>query len=175
MELSRVGGHVRAVDGGWRDHHLVRHRLDRPTRRVGTARRGHRGDLRGVRQVGAFPRRRDRRADLPAFPTGDIIKGSVTLDPDGFPILYTGSRDNKLRAISLDRDRPTELWAMDADVVNGIWNNDWDGNPVVVDDILYEGGENSWFFAIRLNRGYDGEGLVTVDPEILVAVRYTDE
>ncbi|HLU52662.1 MAG TPA: PQQ-binding-like beta-propeller repeat protein [Acidimicrobiia bacterium] len=112
----------------------------------------------------------------PAFPTGDIIKGSVTLDPDGFPILYTGSRDNKLRAISLDRDRPTELWAMDADVVNGIWNNDWDGNPVVVDDILYEGGENSWFFAIRLNRGYDGEGLVTVDPEILVAVPgYTDE
>jgi hypothetical protein len=24
------------------------------------------------------------------FPTGDIIKGSVTIDPDGFPLLYTG-------------------------------------------------------------------------------------
>lgn len=112
----------------------------------------------------------------PTFLTGDIIKGSVTLDPDGFPILYTGSRDNKLRAIALDRDRPTELWALDANVVNGIWNNDWDGNPVIVDDILYEGGENSWFFAIRLNRGYDGDGLVTVDPEILVSIpAYTDE
>ncbi len=106
----------------------------------------------------------------PSFPTGDIIKGSVTLDPDGYPILYTGSRDNKLRAIALDRDRPTELWSMDANVVNGIWNNDWDGNPVVVDDILYEGGENSWFFAVALNRGYDSDGLVTVDPQLLVAI-----
>lgn len=112
----------------------------------------------------------------PSFPTGDIIKGSVTLDPDGFPLLYTGSRDNKLRAIALDRDRPTELWSLDANVVNGIWNNDWDANPVVVDDVLYEGGENSWFFAVRLNRSYDDAGLVTVDPELLVTVPgYTDE
>ena len=110
------------------------------------------------------------RPTRPAFPTGDIIKGSVTLDPDGFPILYTGSRDNKLRAIALDRDEPTELWSIDANIVNGIWNNDWDGNPVIVDDILYEGGENSWFFAFALNRGYDDAGLVTVDPELLVAV-----
>lgn len=112
----------------------------------------------------------------PSFVTGDIIKGSVTLDPDGFPLLYTGSRDNKLRAIALDRDRPTELWALDANVVNGIWNDDWDGNPVVVDDILYEGGENSWFFAFRLNRGYDDKGLVKVEPEMLISMPgYTDE
>lgn len=112
----------------------------------------------------------------PSFPTGDIIKGSVTLDPDGYPLLYTGSRDNKLRAIALDRDRPTELWSLDAKAVNGIWNDDWDGNPVVVDDILYEGGENSWFFAILLNRGYDADGFVTIDPESLVAIPgYNDE
>ncbi|HJR92605.1 MAG TPA: PQQ-binding-like beta-propeller repeat protein [Acidimicrobiia bacterium] len=112
----------------------------------------------------------------PSFPTGDIIKGSVSLDPDGFPLLYTGSRDNKLRAIALDRERPTELWSLDANVVNGIWNDDWDGNPVIVDDILYEGGENSWFFAVALNRGYDADGLVTIAPELLVAVPgYTDE
>lgn len=111
----------------------------------------------------------------PSFPTGDIIKGSVTLDPDGYPLLYTGSRDNKLRVIALDRERPTELWSLDARVVNGIWNDDWDGNPVVVDDILYEGGENSWFFAIELNRAYDGEGQATVSPEILVSMPgYTD-
>lgn len=106
----------------------------------------------------------------PAFPTGDIIKGSVSLDPDGYPLLYTGSRDNKLRIIALDRERPTELWALDAAVVNGIWNNDWDGNPVIIDDIMYEGGENSWFFAIALNRTYDPEGLVIVSPELLVSV-----
>lgn len=119
---------------------------------------------------------RDGEPTRSSFPTGDIIKGSVTLDPDGYPLLYTGSRDNKLRAIALDRDRPTELWSLDAQVVNGIWNDDWDGNPVVIDDILYEGGENSWFFAIRLNRGYGADGLVTVDPELLVAVPgYDDE
>ncbi|MFP3915351.1 MAG: PQQ-binding-like beta-propeller repeat protein [Actinomycetota bacterium] len=106
----------------------------------------------------------------PSFLTGDIIKGSVTLDPDGYPLLYTGSRDNKLRAIALDRERPTELWSLDANVVDGVWNNDWDGNPVVVDDILYVGGENSWFFAVRLNRSYDEAGRVSVDPELLVTM-----
>lgn len=110
-----------------------------------------------------------------SFPTGDIIKGSVSLDPDGFPIVYTGSRDNKLRAIAIDRDRPTELWSLDANVVDGIWNDDWDGNPVIVDDILYEGGENSWFFAVELNRGYDADGLVTVEPELLVSVPGYDQ
>ena len=103
----------------------------------------------------------------PSFRTGDIIKGSVTLDPDGFPLLYFGSRDNKLRIVALDRDEPTELWSLDADVVDGIWNDDWDGNPVVIDDMLYEGGENGWFFAIKLNRALDGAGLVTVAPEIV--------
>lgn len=112
----------------------------------------------------------------PTFPTGDIIKGSVSLDPDGFPLLYTGSRDNKLRVIALDRERPTELWSLDAAVVNGIWNNDWDGNPVIIDDIMYEGGENSWFFAVELNRDHDDAGLVTVNPEVLVAIPgYDDE
>lgn len=58
------------------------------------------------------------------FSTGDIIKGSVTLDPDGFPILYSGSRDNFYRAIALDRDVPTELWKIEAKVSDGVWNND---------------------------------------------------
>lgn len=100
------------------------------------------------------------------FVTGDIIKGSVTIDPDGYPLLYTGSRDNKLRIIALDREPVEELWALDAYEVRGIWNDDWDGNPVVVDDVLYEGGENGWFFAIRLNRQMSAAG-VTVDPEIV--------
>ena len=47
---------------------------------------------------------------LPPFPTGDIIKGSVTVDPDGFPLVYSGSRDNELHVIAIDRPEPTELW-----------------------------------------------------------------
>jgi outer membrane protein assembly factor BamB len=112
----------------------------------------------------------------PRFQTGDIIKGSVTLDPDGYPLLSFGSRDNKLRILALDRAQPTLLWSMDAYEVDGIWNDDWDSNPVIVDDIMYEGGENGWFFAIELNRGYDSEGMVVVDPEKLVQMPgYNDE
>jgi len=111
----------------------------------------------------------------PEFQTGDIIKGSVTVDPDGYPLAYFGSRDNKLRIIALDRDTPPELWSLDASAVNGIWNNDWDSNPVVIDDIMYEGGENGWFFAVELNRGYDSEGLVTVDPEVVFQMPGYDE
>ena len=103
----------------------------------------------------------------PPFPTGDIIKGSVTLDPDGYPLLYFGSRDNKLRIVALDREVPEMLWSLDSAEVPGIWNNDWDSNPVIVDDIMYEGGENGWFYAIGLNREYLDGGLVTVAPEIL--------
>ena len=112
----------------------------------------------------------------PSFVTGDIIKGSVTLDPDGFPLLYFGSRDNKLRIVALDREAPELLWSLDADEVNGIWNNDWDSNPVIVDDVLYEGGENGWFFAYELNRRIGDDGLVAVNPSQLLALPgYNDE
>ncbi len=102
------------------------------------------------------------------FRTGDIVKGSVALDPDGFPLLYFGSRDNKYRIVALDRDVPTELWSRDAGENTVVWNNDWDGNPAIIDDVMFLGGENSWFFAFRLNRSYDAAGLVRVAPEALV-------
>lgn len=104
------------------------------------------------------------------FSTGDIIKGSVTLDPDGFPILYTGSRDNKLRAIALDREPVEEIWRLDAADHPGIWNNDWDSNPVVVEGMLLEGGENGYLFIFTLNRGFDEDGLVAVAPELVAKI-----
>ena len=36
---------------------------------------------------------------LPDFVTGDIVKGSLTVDPDGYPLVYTGSRDDYFRVI----------------------------------------------------------------------------
>ena len=105
---------------------------------------------------------------LPDFRTGDIIKGSVTIDPDGFPLLYTGSRDNFYRVVAFDRAEPTELWALNAaDVSPTRWNNDWDGAGLILDDFLFIGGENSQFHIVKLNRGYDADGLVTVDPELV--------
>ena len=102
---------------------------------------------------------------LPDFKTGDLVKGSVTVDPDGYPLVYVGSRDNALRAIAIDRVVPTELWRLDAgDVSPTLWNNDWDGSPLVSGGYLFEGGENSQFHAVQLNRSYGDDGLVAVDP-----------
>jgi outer membrane protein assembly factor BamB len=110
------------------------------------------------------------------FATGDIIKGSVTVDPDGYPLLYTGSRDDFYRVLAFDRDELTELWRLSADAVPETkWNNDWDGAGLVLDDLLVEGGENSIFHVVRLNRGYDESGRVTVDPELIFHAPGYDE
>ncbi|MCP3975262.1 MAG: PQQ-binding-like beta-propeller repeat protein [bacterium] len=112
----------------------------------------------------------------PDFVVGDIVKGSVVLDPDGFPLLYVGSRVSRYMVIALDRDVPTEIWSLHSDSVNGRWNNDWDASAVIVDDYLLEGGENSWWFAVKLNRSIGADGLVSVDPEVTVAIpAWTDE
>lgn len=98
------------------------------------------------------------------FPTRDIAKGTVTVDPDGYPLVYHGSRDNMLRVIAFDGDAPRELWSFDGRVEGRRWNNDWDAAPLVLNDTLIEGGENSWFFGFTLNRGYAPDGSVTVAP-----------
>lgn len=111
------------------------------------------------------------------FATGDIIKGSVTMDPDGFPLLYFGSRDNKYRILSLQNEQAEEVWSLDAkqDVPRTIWNNDWDGNASVVNDHLIMGGENGWFYVWKLHRKIEN-GSVTVNPEIRVRMEgWTDE
>ena len=105
---------------------------------------------------------------LPDFETGDIIKGSVTVDPDGYPLVYIGSRDDKYRVISFDTGVPTELWALNARDVSPVrWNDDWDGAGLVLDDYLIVGGENSHLHIVKLNRGYEIDGLVTVSPELV--------
>jgi outer membrane protein assembly factor BamB len=103
------------------------------------------------------------------FPTGDIIKGSVTVDPDGFPLLYSGSRDNEFHVFALDRGLVLEeLWTLDAEAVSPTkWNDDWDGSALVIDDYLFVGGENSQFHIVKLNRGYGPDDRVTVDPELV--------
>ncbi|MEV6931935.1 PQQ-binding-like beta-propeller repeat protein [Dactylosporangium sp. NPDC051485] len=113
---------------------------------------------------------------LPDFKTGDIIKGSVTVDPDGFPLLYSGSRDNYYRVIALDRGVPTELWKLSADAVTPtMWNDDWDGSGLIIDDYLLEGGENSQFHIVKLNRGYGPDGKVTVNPQLVFHTPGWDE
>jgi hypothetical protein len=105
---------------------------------------------------------------LPTFRTGDIIKGSVTVDPDGYPLVYSGSRDNYFRILAVDRGRPTELWKLSATAVSPtMWNNDWDGAALVIDDYLFLGGENSQFHIVKLNRSYGSDGRVRVRPKLV--------
>lgn len=104
---------------------------------------------------------------LPDFPTGDLVKGSVTVDPDGYPLVYAGSRDDEYRILSIEGDAAEELWSIDADDVSPtLWNDDWDSSGLVIDDHLFVGGENSQFFIVKLNRGTDASGAVTIAPEL---------
>lgn len=106
---------------------------------------------------------------LTPFKTGDLVKGSMSTDPDGYPLSYKGSRDNYFRILATDRgDAAVELWKLSArDGVQQVWNDDWDGAALVIDDYLFQGGENSWFYIIKLNRGYGADGKVTVNPQIV--------
>jgi len=108
----------------------------------------------------------------PNLQTADLAKGSATSDPDGYPLYYGGSRDGDFRIIATDRPKPTVLWSMFAltSVPNPVWNKDWDGAPLQIGDYLLEGGENSWFYVIKLNRHYDTHHRVQVDPRIVMRV-----
>lgn len=104
------------------------------------------------------------------FKTGDLAKGSVTIDPDGYPLTYKGSRDNYFYIVATDRgDRAEVLWKLGARDfgVQQVWNDDWDGAALVIDDYMFQGGENSNFYIVKLNRGYDAAGKVTVDPKLV--------
>ncbi len=122
----------------------------------------------------------DAGTGVPSYPdlvTGDLAKGSATTDADGYPLYYAGSRDNQLRVVAMDRPQPTVLWQVDAhtSVPEPLWNDDWDGAPLQIGDYLLEGGENSWFYVIRLHRGYGPDGLVRVDPQIVATERGWDD
>ncbi len=104
------------------------------------------------------------------YKTGDLAKGSMSTDPDGYPLSYKGSRDDNFYVVATDRGDTAEvLWKLNAyqNGVQQVWNDDWDGAGLVLDDYLFEGGENSWFYIVKLNRGYDAAGKVTVNPQIV--------
>jgi WD40 repeat protein len=109
---------------------------------------------------------------LPSYPMNDIVKGSVSVDPDGYPLVYAGGAlaDDELHVVAIDRPEPEpeQLWSLHADDVSPtMWHDDWDASALIMDDYLYQGGENSVFHIVKLNRSYDDDGLVHVDPELV--------
>jgi outer membrane protein assembly factor BamB len=106
------------------------------------------------------------RALLPAFPTGDWVKASVSVDPDSFPLLYVGSNDGNFRILAFDRPEITELWSINSlDFDPALFSDDWDASALIIDDYLFQGAENGQFMIVKLNRGTGDDGLVTVAPE----------
>lgn len=107
---------------------------------------------------------------LPDLVTGDIIKGTPTIDPEGYPLVYSGSRDNLLRVVAIDRPGQAEvLWTLDSESVPpNLWNDDWDSSPIILGDYLVEGSESSRLWVVKLNRSYDkATGLVRVNPKVV--------
>ncbi len=114
---------------------------------------------------------------LPDVETGDLIKGTPTVDPAGFPLVYSGSRDDLLRVIAFDRPGRAEvLWTLDSESVGPVlWNDDWDSSPIVLGDYLVVGSESSRFWVIKLNRTTDAAGLVQVDPQVVFTTEAWDQ
>jgi len=114
---------------------------------------------------------------LPDVVTDDIVKGTPTIDPDGYPLVYSGSRDNFLRVIAFDRPGQAEvLWQLHSEQVQPVlWNDDWDSSPVIVGDYMVVGSESSRFWVIKLNRSTDAAGLVQVAPEIAFTTEAWDQ
>ena len=114
---------------------------------------------------------------LPDVVTGDLIKGTPTIDPSGMPLVYSGSRDNLLRVVAIDRPGQAKvLWTLNSESVKPtLWNDDWDSSPLIIGDYLLEGSESSRFWVVKLNRHYDAEGLIQVDPKVVFTTEAWDQ
>ena len=113
---------------------------------------------------------------------GFPIKGSVSVDPRGYPLLYVGQGISKAgnvtgaigwRVYSLLDQR--ELYFLDGhDKLCFRDHGSFDGACLLdaATDTIYQGGENGIFYAIRLNTYFDPElPAVSVSPEV-TAYRY---
>lgn len=105
---------------------------------------------------------------LPSFAFDGPITSSVTIDPDGHALAYAGSKDGTFRIVSFDQpDGPAELWRMEAAQFDEVrFSDDWDGSALVVGDLLVVGGGNGQIVVVKLNKGIDADGFISVAPEI---------
>ena len=114
---------------------------------------------------------------------GVPFKGSGSVDPRGWPILYVGQGDHyskegkasKAYAISLIDGRVlATLGAKPDSFAKRTWHA-YD-SAAIVDagtDTLFYPGENGIFYRMKLNTTYDkAAGILTMDPETPVKLRY---
>ena len=111
---------------------------------------------------------------------GMSFKGTATLDPRGYPILYAGSgliygKNPRMYAISLIDG--TVLWEQDG--TDSFANRSWyafDSSPLICaeSDTLIWPGESGILYTIKLNTQYDPAiAALSQQPEEIAKVRYT--
>lgn len=112
---------------------------------------------------------------------GMNMKGSGTLDPRGYPLLYVGSGNTLFESINprmyiislIDGEILYEDYAYDSDAYR-YWSA-FDSAPLVdaETDTLIWPGENGMLYTIKLNTAYDpAAGTISVSPETPVKARY---
>lgn len=114
---------------------------------------------------------------------GIPIKGSVTVDPRGYPLLYSGQGIDVVngRRVSIGFrifsliDQKMLYFLDGIDTISyRLWGA-FDSNPLIhkETDTLFECGENGLFYSIKLNTNYDkSDGEISITPDI-IKYRYT--
>lgn len=104
---------------------------------------------------------------------GNPIKGTLTIDPRGIPLLYVGEGINERDVVGLnifsliDGRKLYELSGWDSNAYRG-WPA-FDSSPLVhgATDTLIEGGENGILYVMKLNTNYDAKAnSISIDPKI---------
>ena len=121
---------------------------------------------------------------------GAPIKGSPSIDPRGYPILYVGQgvgptggdTDDHMyiRAFNLIDGSLLYKWGYDSSdpfAYRQRWQA-YDSSPLVSAeaDTLIQPGENGVLYTVKLNTSYNpATGAVSINPEPIVKYRYTSE
>jgi len=104
---------------------------------------------------------------------GNPIKGSLSIDPRGIPLLYVGEGINESGVVGfniyslIDGEKLYELNGSDKHANRG-WPA-FDSSPIVNEstDSLVFGGENGLLYNIKLNTNYNKEkNTISIDPKI---------
>lgn len=119
----------------------------------------------------------------PVIQVPSSIKGSVTIDPRGYPLLYVGQGINEVNGVAVKFGYHifSLITGEELVFINGRdsfaylgWGA-FDGNPVIDSktDTMILPGENGILYLVKLNTNYDKEaGTISIAPEI-TRYRYT--
>lgn len=117
------------------------------------------------------------RKPLP-MPSRNPIKGTVTIDPRGYPLLFVGTGLKKSRGgfhIYSLLDFKELLWIDSSDPSAPRDWGGWDSNSLVLEDTLLAPAENGYFHYVKLNTKWDStKGSIELAP-VAQRIRLTAE